>query len=49
MSFAKFTFEGVQGLVTRDGFVQWRTLSCEIGALIGGLRQAADKAHASLQ
>jgi hypothetical protein len=38
LRFVTFTYQGYRGTVTSTGFVQWRTLSCQHDALVGGLR-----------
>jgi hypothetical protein len=33
MTTATFTFDGIQGRVTQDGFMQWATMSCWLDSL----------------
>lgn len=42
MKFHTFTYQGHRGTVLPTGFVQWRTLSCQREALVGGLRDMVD-------
>jgi hypothetical protein len=48
MKYATFTFMGLKGSITKDGFVQWATLSCTVNALRGALKNAALLAQATL-
>lgn len=41
-SFHTFIYQGSRGTVLRSGFVQWRTLSCQHEALVGGLRDTVN-------
>jgi hypothetical protein len=41
-SFHTFMYQGSRGTVLHTGFVQWRTLSCQRDALVGGLRDTVD-------
>jgi hypothetical protein len=50
MTTATFTFDGIQGRVTQDGFMQWATLSCWLDSLKDSpLKSAAQAALAKQQ
>ena len=48
MKTAKFVFDGIEGYVNKNGFMQWGTFSCDMQCAIGKLKLIVEKAHKTL-
>ena len=48
MKTAKFVFDGIEGYVNKNGFMQWATFSCDMQCAVGELKLIVEKAYKTL-